>query len=224
MDKTERSGKTLTIPNKCAGNGAEDGECAALVRSACGIDPLGVMPEVGHLMPLGAGAPGPEGEAKRGEPGRAPLANRRRELFCRVLTGWGGDGLRKRNHEAYTVVYGKRGATARTQSSWLLSVPEVKDRVAWLERKVEEAKRHDYMAAQQEIDELRLGLVERGKKNSKLAAVALAAARDYEAAHGLRREPGRTETVEVQAVEGDALSGVRALVARVRRRSEAAPQ
>lgn len=207
--------ESLTNPNKSELSGV-----AELKQAAFDIDPLGVMPEVGHLLP----GKSPVVPSREAEDGAAPLKNKRREEFCRVLTGWGGDGLRKRNHEAYTIVYGKAGATARTQSSWLLALPEVKARVEWLERKVEEAKRHDHYAAQQEIDELRLGLVERGKKNAKLAAVALAAARDYEAAHGLRREPGRTETVEVQAVEGDALSGVRALVARVRRRSEAAPQ
>lgn len=215
--------KTLTKPNK-------RGDVPRLVEEAEVLDPLGVMPEVGHLLPGdGTGplaAPNPAqgavdltAEAKKPEGGAVPLKNRKREEFCRVLTGWGGDGTRKRNCEAYEKVYGKKGATARTQSSWLLSIPEVKERVAYLERKVEEAKRHDYLAAQQEIDELRLGLVARGKRNAKLAAVALAAARDFEAAHGLRAEARSSETVEeVAAVAGDALGGVRAILAKVIRR------
>jgi hypothetical protein len=214
--------KTLTKPNKSAENTAErenGSACAELVRAAAAIDPLGVMPDVGHLMPQG-GATGAAldltGEARKGEAGAAPLANKRREKFCQVLTGWGGDGLRKRNCEAYEIVYGKGGATARTQSSWLLAIPEVKERVEWLERKVEEAKRHDWRAAQQEIDELRLGLVEKAKNNSKLAALALAAARDFEAAHGLKKEGApASAAMEIQAVEGDGLGGVRAILAKV---------
>lgn len=212
--------KTLTKPNKRGGNAAD---VPRLVEEAEVLDPLGVMPEVGHLLPAEHSSAVKSvdltAEAKKPECGAVPLKNRKREEFCRVLTGWGGDGTRKRNCEAYEKVYGKKGATARTQSSWLLSIPEVKERVAYLERKVEEAKRHDYLAAQQEIDELRLGLVERGKKNAKLAAVALAAARDFEAAHGLRAEARSSETVEeVAAVAGDALGGVRAILAKVIRR------
>lgn len=219
--------KTLTKPNKRGGNAAD---VPRLVEEAEVLDPLGVMPEVGHLLPgngtgpLAAqnpaqGAVDLTAEAKKPECGAVPLKNRKREEFCRVLTGWGGDGTRKRNCEAYEKVYGKKGATARSQSSWLLAIPEVKERVAYLERKVEEVKRHDYLAAQQEIDELRLGLVARGKRNAKLAAVALAAARDFEAAHGLRAEARSSETVEeVAAVAGDALGGVRAILAKVIRR------
>jgi hypothetical protein len=150
-----------------------------------------------------------------------PLKNAKREQFCEILTGWGGDGLRKRNFEAYEAVYGKKGATARTQSSWLLSIPEVKARVEYLERKVAEARWHDYKVAQQEIDELRLGLIQRGKKNPKLAQLALAAARDFEAAHGLNEEPARTETTKIEGiVGGDGLSGVRAILAKVTKRTE----
>ena len=232
--------KTLTKPNKqplrpegpCGKTGkmgekpkSSAADVPRLVEAAQAIDPLGVMPEVGHLLPAehspAVRSVDLAAEAKKPEGGALPLKNRKREEFCRVLTGWGGDGTRKRNCEAYEIVYGKKGATARTQSSWLLSIPEVKERVAYLERKVEEAKRHDYLAAQQEIDELRLGLVERGKKNAKLAAVALAAARDFEAAHGLRAEARSSETVEeVAAVAGDALGGVRAILAKVIRRAD----
>ncbi len=208
--------ETLTKPNNTGENGA-----AELKQATLALDPLGVMPDVGHLLP--ADAPlNLTAKAKTPESGAVPLRNRKREEFCRVLTGWGGDGLRKRNHEAYTEVYGKTGATARTQSSWLLSIPEVRDRVEWMERKVDEAKRHDYRAAQQEIDELRLGIIERGKKNSKLAAVALAAARDFEAAHGLAAKATRTDTVEIGAVEaGDGLNAVRAILAKVTRKEDA---
>ena len=122
---------------------------------------------------------------------------------------------RKKNCEAYERVYGKSGATARTQSSWLLSIPEVRERVAWLEKKVSEAKRHDYLAAQREIDEMRLGIIEKAKKNSKLAAVALVAARDFEAAHGLNEAQG-SESAEVAAASvDDVLGSVRAILARV---------
>lgn len=210
--------ETLTKPNNMGENGAE------LKQAVLQLDPLGVMPEVGHLLPPAAPLD-LTAEARKPESGSVPLRNRKREEFCKVLTGWGGDGLRKRNHEAYTAVYGKTGATARTQSSWLLSIPEVRDRVEWLERKVEEAKRHDYRAAQQEIDELRLGIIERGKKNSKLAAVALAAARDFEAAHGLAAKSARSDAVEVGAVGaievGDGLNAVRAILAKVVRRGDA---
>ena len=211
--------KTLTNPNKSAENGK------SLIKQAQLLDPLGVMPEVSHLLPGEGNETLPPlnltAEVKKGEPGSAPLKNRKREQFAQVLTGWGGDGLRKKNHEAYTLVYHKEGATARTQSSWLLAIPEVKARVEYLERKVAEAKRHDYKTAQQEIDELRLGLIERGKNNHKLAHLALQAAKDFEAAHGLNEEPTRTETTEIQAVSGgDGLSGVRAVLARVIRKSE----
>ena len=209
----EETQKTLTNPNKSGQNAFE------LMLDAKSIDPLGVMPEVSHLLPTSS--LDLTAQAKKPAEGAVPLKNRKREQFAQVLTGWGGDGKRKRNHEAYTEVYGKTGATARTQSSWLLSIPEVKVRVAYLEAKVEEARRHDYKAAQQEIDELRLGLIERGKKNPKLAQVALAAARDFEAAHGLNEESARTETTEIKGiVGGDGLSGVRAILAKVTRRTE----
>ena len=209
----EETQKTLTNPNKSGQNAFE------LMQDAKSIDPLGVMPEVSHLLPTSS--LDLTAQAKKPAEGAVPLKNRKREQFAQVLTGWGGDGNRKRNHEAYTEVYGKTGATARTQSSWLLSIPEVKARVAYLEAKVEEARRHDYKAAQQEIDELRLGLIERGKKNPKLAQVALAAARDFEAAHGLNEEPTRTETTKIEGiVGGDGLNGVRAILAKVTRRTE----
>ena len=209
----EETQKNLTNPNKSGQNAFE------LMKDAKSIDPLGVMPEVSHLLPTSS--LDLTAQAKKPAEGAVPLKNRKREQFAQVLTGWGGDGKRKRNHEAYTEVYGKTGATARTQSSWLLSIPEVKARVAYLEAKVEEARRHDYKAAQQEIDELRLGLIERGKKNPKLAQVALAAARDFEAAHGLNEEPTRTETTKIEGiVGGDGLNGVRAILAKVTRRTE----
>lgn len=211
--------KSLTKPNNLTENAAE------LANEAELLDPLGVMPEVGHLLPKEDSRDlSPidlTGDAKKAEDGALPLKNAKREQFCEILTGWGGDGLRKRNFEAYEVVYGKKGATARTQSSWLLSIPEVKARVEYLERKVAEARRHDYKVAQQEIDELRLGLIQRGKKNPKLAQLALAAARDFEAAHGLNEEPTRTETTEIKGfVGGDGLSGVRAILAKVTKRTE----
>lgn len=221
--------KTLTIPNKSVdaadgttasgqqqGASGQQQEARRQLEMVQMLDPLGVMPEAGHLLPQAAGGLNLITQAREPESGAMPLKNRRREEFCRVLTGWGGDGCRKKNYEAYEAVYGKGGATARVQSSWLLSDPEVRARVEYLELKVEEAKRHDYLAAQQEIDELRLGLVERGKRNSKLAAVALAAARDFEAAHGLRAKAERADTVEeVAAVAGDVLGGVRAILAKV---------
>lgn len=205
--------KSLTKPNNLTENAVE------LANEAQLLDPLGVMPEVSHLLPTSS--LDLTAQAKKPAEGAVPLKNRKREQFAQVLTGWGGDGRRKRNHEAYTEVYGKTGATARTQSSWLLSIPEVKARVEYLERKVAEARRHDYKVAQQEIDELRLGLIERGKKNTKLAQLALAAARDFEAAHGLNEEPTRTETTEIKGiVGGDGLSGVRAILAKVTKRTE----
>ena len=205
--------KSLTKPNNLTEN------AAVLANEAQVLDPLGVMPEVSHLLPQSS--INLTGDAKKAEDGALPLKNAKREQFCEILTGWGGDGLRKRNFEAYEIVYGKKGATARTQSSWLLSIPEVKARVEYLERKVAEARRHDYKVAQQEIDELRLGLIQRGKKNPKLAQLALAAARDFEAAHGLNEEPARTETTKIEGiVGGDGLSGVRAILAKVTRRTE----
>ena len=205
--------KSLTKPNNLTENAVE------LANEAQVLDPLGVMPDVSHLLPQSS--IDLTGDAKKAEDGALPLKNAKREQFCEILTGWGGDGLRKRNFEAYQIVYGKKGATARTQSSWLLSIPEVKARVEYLERKVAEARRHDYKVAQQEIDELRLGLIQRGKKNAKLAQLALAAARDFEAAHGLNEEPARTETTKIEGiVGGDGLSGVRAILAKVTRRTE----
>ena len=205
--------KSLTKPNNLTENSAE------LANEAELLDPLGVMPDVSHLLPQSS--IDLTGDAKKAEDGALPLKNAKREQFCEILTGWGGDGLRKRNFEAYEAVYGKKGATTRTQSSWLLSIPEVKARVEYLERKVAEARRHDYKVAQQEIDELRLGLIQRGKKNPKLAQLALAAARDFEAAHGLNEEPTRTETTEIKGiVGGDGLSGVRAILAKVTKRTE----
>lgn len=205
--------KSLTKPNNLTENAVE------LANEAQALDPLGVMPDVSHLLPQSS--INLTGDAKKAEDGALPLKNAKREQFCEILTGWGGDGLRKRNFEAYEIVYGKKGATARTQSSWLLSIPEVKARVEYLERKVAEARRHDYKVAQQEIDELRLGLIQRGKKNPKLAQLALAAARDFEAAHGLNEEPTRTETTKIEGiVGGDGLSGVRAILAKVTRRTE----
>jgi hypothetical protein len=208
--------KSLTKPNNLTENAVE------LANEAQVLDPLGVMPDVSHLLPQSS--IDLTGDAKKAEDGALPLKNAKREQFCEILTGWGGDGLRKRNFEAYEIVYGKKGATARTQSSWLLSIPEVKARVEYLERKVAEARRHDYKVAQQEIDELRLGLIQRGKKNPKLAQLALAAARDFEAAHGLNEEPARTETTKIEGIVGgdglSGLSGVRAILAKVTKRTE----
>ena len=209
--------ETLTNPNK------RDAE--ALLRETMSVAPLAVMPEAGHLLPKASEAGGGLGltEAlKRADDGAKPLSNRRRERFCCELTGWGGDGLRKKNSAAYEIVYGRGGATARTQSSWLLAIPEVKARVEYLERKVAEAKRHDYLAAQQEIDELRLGIIMRAKGNAKLAPVALAAARDFEAAHGLKEAASAvTEETEIRAVSGDGLGGVREILAKVVKRTAA---
>jgi len=204
----------LTNANKSEVVGAE-----RLKQAAFALDPLGVAPEVGHLLPKGGASRGTVdlvGEAKKGEEGSKPLRGKREE-FCKVLTGWGGDGVRKRNCEAYEKVYGTGGASARVNSTRLMAEPEVKARVEWLEKKVAEAKRHDYLAAQQEIDELRLGLVQRGKKNAKLAAVALAAARDFEAAHGLAAKGGTaTESAAIAIAEaGDGLNAVRAILAKV---------
>ena len=217
----------LTNANKRGGfvaaeAGRTDAGAERLKQAAFALDPLGVAPEVGHLLPQGGASRGAAdliGEAKKGEEGSKPLRGKREE-FCKVLTGWGGDGVRKRNCEAYEQVYGTGGASARVNSTRLMAESEVKARVGWLEKKVAEAKRHDYLAAQQEIDELRLGLVERGKKNMKLAAVALAAARDFEAAHGLAAKGGgggATVEVEAGAVAGggDGLNAVRAILAKV---------
>ena len=205
-------GATLTNPNKSGEKGVVE-----LKQMSLSIDPLGVMPDVGHLLPADTQLDLTV-KAKKPEKGAERLKNRKREEFCQVLTGWGADGKRKKNHEAYTQVYGKSGATARTQSSWLLSIPEVKDRVEWLERKMSEVKRHDYMAAQQEIDELRLGLIERAKINSKLAPVALIAARDFENAHGLSAQGAAADTIETSAAlisQDDGLGTLRAALVKV---------
>ncbi len=203
--KAAGKAETLTNPNM-GGRRAKGGADAPALRQALlALDPLCEPPDASGLLPPDDSPPpcADGGRARRGEPGARPLANRRREQFCRVLTGWGGDGVRKTNCEAYARVYGRSGATARTQSSWLMSVPEVRERVEWLERRVDEARRHDYLSAQREIDELRLSLVERARHNSKLAAVALAAARDFEAAHGLDGR-GRGSKVDVTVRDGGA--------------------
>lgn len=203
--------ETLTNPNRRRGGARRGADAPALRQALLALDPLCEPPDASGLLPPD-GSPPPRADGgtardgrreRRGEPGSRPLENRRREQFCRVLTGWGGDGVRKTNCEAYSKVYGRSGATARTQSSWLMSVPEVRERVEWLERRVDEARRHDYLSAQREIDELRLSLVERARHNSKLAAVALAAARDFEAAHGLDGR-GRGSKVDVTVRDGGA--------------------
>lgn len=205
-DERGRSAKTLTNPNRRGGAADGGADAPALRQALLALDPLCEPPDASGLLPPDDAPPPPDGaerggggRTRRGEPGSRPLANRRREQFCRVLTGWGGDGVRKTASEAYSKVYGRSGATARTQGSWLLSIPEVRERAEWLERRVAEAQRHDYLSAQREIDELRLSLVERARHNSKLAAVALAAARDFEAAHGLDgRERGSKVDVTVR--------------------------
>lgn len=204
------AGKAETLTNPNMGRRAAKGgaDAPALRQALLVLDPLCEPPDASGLLPPDDSPPPcADGSAARGgrraEPGSRPLENRRREQFCRVLTGWGGDGVRKTNCEAYSRVYGRSGATARTQSSWLMSVPEVRERVEWLERRVDEARRHDYLSAQREIDELRLSLVERARHNSKLAAVALAAARDFEAAHGLDGR-GRGSKVDVTVRDGGA--------------------
>lgn len=204
--------ETLTNPNRRRGAAGRGADAPALRQALLALDPLCEPPDASGLLPPDDSPPpradgGTERDGRRerrGEPGSRPLENRRREQFCRVLTGWGGDGVRKTNCEAYSKVYGRSGATARTQSSWLMSVPEVRERVEWLERRVDEARRHDYLSAQREIDELRLSLVERARHNSKLAAVALAAARDFEAAHGL---DGRGFTYRPMAVLRQSVAG-----------------
>lgn len=163
------------------------------------VQPLFELPPVDHLMPTDSVQLFPK---KRAEPGAKPLKNRKREAFCEALTGWGGSGKRIENYKAYEIAYGKTGATARSESTHLLAIPEVKERVEYLERKVAEAKHHDYLAAQQSFDEFRLGLVEKAKSNSKLAPLALAAARDFERAHGLdAAAPEKTTTTVEESAE-----------------------
>jgi len=176
------------------------------------IDPLGELPPVGHLLPDTELFPKQKAEA-----GAEPLKNRKREAFCVALTGWGGNGRRIENYKAYEQAYGKGGATARSESTHLLTVPEVEERVKYLERKVHEAKRHDYLAAQQEIDELRLGVIERAKANAKLVPMALVAARDFEKAHGLdEQKPAMTTTVEeTREATSNPLAGIAEKLKRV---------
>lgn len=180
-------------------------------------DPLGKLPEVSHLLPDPAAAMMPKAKC---EPGAKPLKNRKREAFCQALTGWGGDGKRIENYRAYEIAYGKSGSTARSESTHLLAIAEVRERVEWLERRVAEAKRHNYLAAQQSFDEFRLGLVEKAKINSKLAPLALAAARDFEKAHGLEQAAAAatiTTTVEetAEVKKSEVLPGLVASLKRV---------
>lgn len=174
-------------------------ELGTQMKAAKKIQPLFELPAVDHLMPTDSMQLFPK---KRTEPGAKPLKNRKREAFCEALTGWGASGKRIENYRAYEIAYGKTGATARSESTHLLAIPEVKERVEYLERKVAEAKHHDYLAAQQSFDEFRLGLVEKAKANSKLAPLALVAARDFEKAHGLDQGTAKnttTTTVEESA-------------------------
>lgn len=159
-------------------------------------EPLFAQPPVEHLMPTDSLFEKPKAEL-----GATPLRNRKRELFCEALTGWGGDGTRCANYKAYEIAYGKTGSTARSESTRLLAIPEVKARVEYLSRKVTEAKRHDYLAAQQCFDEFRLGVVELAKRNPKLVPMALVAARDFEKAHGLEAAPGKTTTTVEESAE-----------------------
>jgi len=135
------------------------------------LDPLGELPAVNHLLPKEEIF-----KKEKNEPGAMPLKNRKRETFCTALTGWGASGVRIENCKAYEIAYGKTGSTARSESTHLLAIPEVADRVRYLEKLVGEAKRHDYLAAQHEIDELRLGVIARARTNSKLMPMALVAA------------------------------------------------
>lgn len=192
------------------------------------LDPLGVAKCVSGILPSTENKPiDLSAEAKKPEKGSQPLSNQRRERFCMVLVGFDGDGKRKRNGEAYEIVYGKKGTIARVNSSRLLAIEEVRDRVEYLESKMAEINRHDYRAAQVEIDELRLRIIDRAKKNLKLAPVALAAARDFEKAHGLDEAAKRTEIFDIQGAAvnhssggEDVLAGVRAVLARVVKRTE----
>lgn len=160
-------------------------------------EPLFAQPPVEHLMPTDSLFAKPKAES-----GSVPLKNRKRELFCEALTGWGGDGTRCANYKAYETAYGKTGSTARSESTRLLAIPEVKARVEYLSRKVAEAKHHDYLAAQQCFDEFRLGVVERAMVNPKLVPMALVAARDFEKAHGLEAAaPGKTTTTVEESAE-----------------------
>ena len=84
--------KSLTKPNNLTENAVE------LANEAQVLDPLGVMPDVSHLLPQSS--IDLTGDAKKAEDGALPLKNAKRERFCKILTGWGGDGLRKRNFEA----------------------------------------------------------------------------------------------------------------------------
>lgn len=180
--------KMITIDNKT------EQEQRAEVKNA---EPLFTMPAVEHLMPTDDVFP-----KEKCEDGSKPLRNRKREAFCTALTGWGGDGKRIENYRAYEIAFGNGGASARANSTRLLAIPEVKARVEYLSRKVEEAKHHDYLAAQQSFDEFRLGVVERAKVNPKLVPMALVAARDFEKAHGLDASaPGKTTTTVEESAE-----------------------
>ena len=214
----------LTNDNKegrGAGNAALEAENATLEAEAAKVDALAERKDMAHMLPR-AEAPGArailaERREDKAHDGSKALKNARQEEFCEVLTGWGGDGKRKTNYEAYTLVYGSKGGSARASSSKLLARPEVAARVRFLAKEVAKARRHDYLAAQQSIDELRLHIIDRAKNNIKLAPVALMAARDFEKAHGLDEKPEEdAQTTEIAAIEqSDARTGVRAILARV---------
>lgn len=188
-----------------------------LPAEAAKIDPLGMKMEVSHLLPSATGTLFPKGTT---EAGAKPLENKKQEAFAVALTGWGGDGKRITNCKAYEIAYGKGGSTARSESTRLLARPEVKARVEYLEKRVAEAKRHDYLAAQQDIDEFRLQVVERAKKNPKLVPIALIAARDFEKAHGLEQTAGAAISEETEIAESrEVLPGILATIRKVVKRT-----
>lgn len=156
------------------------------------------------------------------EPGSTPLKNARQERFCEILTGWGGDGEPQLMYVAYQAVYGQRLArsTAKVSASRLLARQDVRQRVEWMRERVAESGRQNARAVQTLIDTFRIGLIERATQNSKLAALALSAAKDYENAHGLLRAGGTESTQIAAAVEtsSSVMGSIATILAKVTRK------
>lgn len=201
-----------------------------LAAEAKALDPLGILESQGHLLPVvdtGEASDLDLTAEKRKEKeleGSQPLTNQKHEEFCQYLTGWVGDGQRMKAYAAYEKVYSSKGKSIKSPRSLaarLMAQPEVAARIKYLDAKVEAMRRHDYRAAQREIDELRLSVIARASKNSKMIPLALIAARDFEKAHGLdESESADEETKSLSIAETDGFGSIRAAILKVTRKKK----
>lgn len=153
--------------------------------------------------------------------GALPLKNRKHEMFCEIVTGWGGAGEPMFAYKAYMSVYpATEERSAKANAARLAARPDIRARIDYLRGQLCAATLLDKTALRRDIFEKRSALIEWGltHKYKGGAAIALNALRDQEKAQGLDA-PEVTRTVEDEATgkveKSNVLSGLMQSLQRV---------